>query len=159
MSNLDDDSDDSEDEEGSHLLVRDPAVRLRRGRGGHVRVDRRPPFTLLVEDRSLLLRTPWRRGCSPMRRNITRGRQNVDPGRSTRSRISRTLVLLTKTSLCLQGPLHPLRGTSGRRLDDPWRYDAARGGGLGVAWVLTADDERVIIDDTENKYITYRTTL
>ena len=38
-----------------------------------------------------------------------------------------------------------------RRLNETWRYDVDRGGGLGVGMGLVEDDDRLVIDDHDIK--------
>lgn len=38
-----------------------------------------------------------------------------------------------------------------RRLNEVWRYDVDRGGGLGVGMGMVEDDDRLVIDDHDIK--------
>jgi enhancer of polycomb-like protein len=46
-----------------------------------------------------------------------------------------------------------------RRLNEVWRYNVDRGGGLGVGMGIIEDDDRLVIDDHDIKYARHRIAL
>nr|XP_031864462.1 uncharacterized protein CI109_000376 [Kwoniella shandongensis]KAA5531534.1 hypothetical protein CI109_000376 [Kwoniella shandongensis] len=130
-------SDDDEDEP-----VLPSSFRLRRGRGGVVRLDRRT---------ALLSR---RRGSPPS--SPTKYPDwlfpDTAPSRSE-GRRPRSIDELEEDS-----PSSP-EVLKRRRLNEVWRYDVDRGGALGVGMGVLEDQDRVIVDDLESKYVRNRISL
>ncbi|OCF37306.1 hypothetical protein I316_01215 [Kwoniella heveanensis BCC8398] len=139
------DSDEESDEEPLYHT----SFRLRRGRGGVVRLDRRAPLSSrrrappatssdypdwLFPDRSP------RKSTSPRPRSVD---EVLEAREQEREREEEEADSPSKR----------------RRLNEICRYDVSRGGALGVGMGVAEDQDRVIVDDLESKYIRNRISL
>nr|ODN91801.1 hypothetical protein L203_01053 [Cryptococcus depauperatus CBS 7841] len=117
-------------------LIRPECFRLRRGRGGVLRLDRKTPLYV------------HRRGSPPT--------SSLD--------YPAWLFPSTRPTLERKRPrsvddVEPVERKKQKNPDEIWRYDVDKGGALGVGMGLEDDQDRVIIDDLESKYIRHRIGL
>jgi enhancer of polycomb-like protein len=135
------DSDTDEDERVIHPM----AFRMRRGRGGRVLLDRRLPVRAA------------RRGAMPTSPDRLRDWYFPDmvDGRVSRRR-PRSIDADDEDTQ--DDDLKP--GSRKRqRLNEIMRYDSSQGGAVGVGMGLTGDDDRLVLDDYDIKYMRYRVGL
>ncbi|ORY30601.1 enhancer of polycomb-like-domain-containing protein [Naematelia encephala] len=146
--------------------ARPSAFRLRRGRDGILRLDRRPwvPARLKLgskpslEDRlfpdTLCLRPASRRPRSiddiPQRKDDDEEEEDEDEDEDDGDEAAERVQ---------DDGDDTFSSTKRRRLNEIWRYDADHGGAVGVGMGLAGDEDRVIIDDLDPKYMRYRISL
>ena len=126
----------NETEVDGKQMLHPPAFRLRRGRGGTLRLDRRNPVfahrrgpapKLASEFSDWLFPDTF---CSKSALRRPRSIDEVDNEDKDETMEDRTKM---------------------RRLNEIWRYDAERGGALGVGMGDPEDEDRIVIDDLDPK--------
>ncbi|KAK4683741.1 enhancer of polycomb-like protein, partial [Tremellales sp. Uapishka_1] len=118
-----------------------PAFRLRRGRGGVVRLDRRNAVFAHL------------RGAAPQSPSAFQAWLFPD------TFDSRPLDSRPKSIDVDEEEDETDSHSKRRRLNENWRYDLDKGGALGIGMGISEDDDRMVVDDFEPKYIRHRITL
>ena len=113
-----------------------PSFRLRRGRGGIVRLDRKQGVMLHQRDKSQSDMPDWLFPDTVCSKGVKRRPQSID-------------AVETMDEDDQDGQAEEV--AKRRRLSERCRYDADRGGGLGVGMGIAEDEDRVIIDDLDQK--------
>ncbi|WVQ96306.1 hypothetical protein IAU59_003410 [Kwoniella sp. CBS 9459] len=133
------------DEDSEEEPLYPSSFRLRRGRGGVVRLDRRTPITT-------------RRRAPPSVSSDYAGWLFPDnvPRKSASYRPKSIDEALEARELEQEEADSPNKR---RRLNEICRYDVSRGGALGVGMGVAEDKDRVIVDDLDSKYIRNRISL
>ncbi|WVR06584.1 hypothetical protein IAU60_003616 [Kwoniella sp. DSM 27419] len=135
--------DDSDDDNEEPLYP--SSFRMRRGRGGLIRLDRRAPVF------------PNRRGGPP-----TTPSDYPDwlfPDTTPRSTVRRPKSIDEVEDELPIAADPDDHSEKRRKLNEIWRYDVSKGGALGVGMGVVEDQDRVIIDDMDQKYIRNRISL
>lgn len=131
---------DEENDEDHYEPLRPPSFRLRRGRGGVLRLDRRNAVL------------PRRRDTAPAP-GIGSGAKYGEwlfpdsLGAKADSNRPKSIDDVQRDRDDLEEEGRAKR----RRLNEMWRYDVDSGGAVGVGMGVNGDEERVIIDDLEPK--------
>ncbi|WVW84986.1 hypothetical protein I302_107022 [Kwoniella bestiolae CBS 10118] len=130
---------DSDDEEELYPLY-PSAFRLRRGRGGVLRLDRKTP--LYSHRKGLPPSSPsdyadWLFPDTFPSSSSSRRPKSIDEAEDEEDELS----------------------SKRRKLNEVSRYDVSRGGALGVGMGMEEDMDRVVVDDFDSKYIRNRISL
>lgn len=128
------------DEEDEDRRVNPLAFRLRRGRGGRVLLDRRLPTR--TARRGPMPTTPdklapWLFPDVVGNRFADRRPKSIDQDSDSDDESPRKR----------------------QRLNETMRYDASRGGAIGVGMGVSSEDDRIVVDDYDSKYIRHRISL
>ena len=125
-----------ETEEDGKQMLHPPSFRLRRGRGGTLRLDRRNPVFV------------HRRGPAP--KLASAFSDWLFPGTFSSKSASRRPKSIEEVDDEDMDETMEDRAQV-RRMNEVWRYDVDRGGALGVGMGITEDEDRIIIDDLDPK--------
>lgn len=120
-------------EEDEDTPLRHLSFRLRRGRGGVVRLDRRLPAW------------PLQRGAAPRTPSDVPDWLFPDQGATKPSRPR------PKSIDEVEDEVEERVGEKRKRLNETCRYDVNKGGALGVGMGVGDEEDRIIIDDTDIK--------
>lgn len=125
------------------LPLQPASFRLRRGRGGIVRLDRRLPT---FPNR----RCPSSRASTDLPDWMFPDQISTKPSRP-RPRSIDEVEKEEDGDEAMDGEDASEESAKRRRLNEICRYNVDSGGGVGVGMGMTADDDRVIIDDLDVK--------
>ncbi|WVF68779.1 hypothetical protein IAT40_003551 [Kwoniella sp. CBS 6097] len=136
---------DSDEKESDEDSLYPSSFRLRRGRGGVIRLDRRTPQ---ISRRRAPPSTSsdyseWLFPDNVPRMSASTRPRSIDEVLEARERDEEEVYIANKR----------------RRLNEVCRYDVSRGGALGVGMGVAEDKDRVIVDDLDSKYIRNRISL
>ncbi|WRT68052.1 uncharacterized protein IL334_005027 [Kwoniella shivajii] len=131
---------DSDEEDDEATPIYPSSFRLRRGRGGVLRLDRR---TALYSHRKT--------GPPTSSEEYPDWLFPDTAPPSSKSRRPKSIDEIEENDI--ESP------NKRRRLNEAWRYDVSRGGALGVGMGMEEDIDRVVVDDLDSKYIRNRISL
>ncbi|WWC88395.1 uncharacterized protein L201_003306 [Kwoniella dendrophila CBS 6074] len=130
------------DEEDDPEAVYPSSFRLRRGRGGVLRLDRRTPLFAHRKGQPPTSPSEYPNWLFP---------DTAPPAKTSTRRRPKSIDDVEEG----EDEQHSKR----RRLNEIARYDVSRGGALGVGMGMEEDIDRVVVDDLDSKYIKNRISL